>query len=76
MRRHKYNGMRFDIEFFQRNDQSGGKTIRRDSGQFANERDAEIYGLIKRPEVADGFRIWNNGVLWKTVSIRSEKHDT
>jgi hypothetical protein len=64
--------MRFDIEFFEHNSQSGGKTIRRNSGLFANEQDAETYGLVKRPEIADGFRIWKNGILRKTVSIKSE----
>ena len=65
--------MRFEIEFFLRSyDQPDGKTIRRNSGQFASENDVKTYGLLKRPPEADGFRIWKNGVLRKTVSIRSD----
>ena len=68
--------MRFEVEFFHRShDHPDGKTIRRNSGQFANEKDAESYGLMKRPEQADGFRIWKDGALCRTVSIRSERHD-
>jgi hypothetical protein len=37
--------MRFEIEFFLRShDQPDGKTIRRNSGQFAREKDVETYG--------------------------------
>jgi hypothetical protein len=69
-------GMRFEIEFFiETDDQSEGRTIRRNSGQFASERDVEIYGLTQRPEEADGFRILKDGVVRKTVSIESEKHE-
>jgi hypothetical protein len=65
--------LRFEIEFFLRShDQPDGKTIRRNSGQFASENDVETYGLLKRPPEADGFRIWKDGVLRKTVSIRSD----
>ena len=67
--------MRLEVEFFQcTQDRPDGMTIRRNSGQFASEKDAETYGLLKRPEQADGFRIWKEGVLRKTVSIRSESH--
>jgi len=54
--------------------QSGEKTIRRNSGQFANERDVKTWAPLKRPEEADGFRIWKDGAPHKTVSIRSEGH--
>jgi hypothetical protein len=68
--------MRFEFEFFHRSpDHTDGKNIRRNSGQFAGAKDAETYGLLKRPEQADGFRIWKDGALRKTVSIRSERHD-
>ena len=68
--------MRFDVEFFQHSHKHpNGKTVRRNSGQFASEKDAETYGFLKRPEQADGFRIWKDGALRKTVSIRSEEHD-
>jgi len=52
-----------------------GETIRRNSGQFASEKDVEIYGLTRRPENADGFRVWKDGIVRKTISIRSESHD-
>jgi hypothetical protein len=62
--------MRFDIEFFHRSEEHPeGKTVRRNSGQFASERDAETYGLIKLPEGANGFHIWTDGALRKTVRI-------
>jgi hypothetical protein len=68
--------MRFEIEFFRRDaDHPDGRTVRRNSGQFASEKDVEIYGFVKRPEDADGFRIWKDGALRKTVSIRSENGD-
>jgi hypothetical protein len=68
--------MLFQIEFFRRIEGvSYGQTIRRNSGQFASEKDAEIYGLTKRPEEADGFRILKDGVVRKTISIRSETHN-
>ena len=64
----------FQIEFFRcTNEEPQGRTIRRNSGQFASERDVEIYGLTARPEDADGFRILKDGVVRKTVSIRTEK---
>ena len=66
--------MLFQIEFFRcTNEESQGKTIRRNSGQFASERDAEIFGLTARPEAADGFRILKDGTVRKIVSIRTEK---
>ena len=62
----------FEVEFYQHSEaHPDGKTIRRNSGQFASERDAETYGLSRRPEQADGFRIWKDGTLRKTVSVRS-----
>ena len=69
--------MRFEIEFFHctKNDPDG-KPIRRNSGQFASEKDVEIYGITKRPENADGFRILKDGALRKTVLIRSETQNT
>lgn len=71
-----YQHMRFEIEFFRRSPhQPAGETLRRNSGQFASEKDVETYGLIKRPEDADGFRIWKDGTLRKIISIRSERHD-
>jgi len=67
-------GMLFQIEFFRcTNEEPQGKTIRRNSGQFASERDAEIYGFTARPEGADGFRILKDGAVRKTVSIRTEQ---
>jgi hypothetical protein len=70
-------GMRFQIEFIRyTQERPGGEVIRRNSGQFANEKDVEIYGLTRRPEDADGFRIVTDGAVRKTVSIRSETHDT
>ena len=66
--------MLFQIEFFRcTNQEPQGKTIRRNSGQFASERDAEIFGLTARPEAADGFRILKDGTVRKIVSIRTEK---
>lgn len=65
--------MLFEIEFFQRTkSEPDGKTVRRNQGQFASEKDVETYGLINRPEGADGFRILVNGAVRKTVSIQSE----
>lgn len=62
--------MRFQIEFFRRTEEGpGGVVVRRNSGQFASERDVEIYGLTQRPEDADGFRILKDGVIRKTVSL-------
>lgn len=62
--------MLFEIEFFQRTKHHpDGETLRRNSGQFASERDAETYGITRRPEEADGFRLWKDGALQKTVSI-------
>jgi hypothetical protein len=64
--------MRFQIEFFRRTEgEPDGEIIRRNSGQFASEKDVEIYGLTRRPEEADGFRILKDGVVRKTISIRS-----
>ena len=66
--------MRLQIDFFRHTEEEPGWIIvRRKSGQFASQRDAEIYGLTKRPEAADGFRILRGGVIQKTVSIRTEK---
>jgi len=66
--------MLFQIEFFRRTYQEPqGTTIRRNSGQFASERDVETYGLTAPPKDADGFRILKDGVVRKTVSIRTEK---
>ena len=74
MARHHCNRMLFQIEFFRRtNQEPQGKTIRRNSGQFASERDVEIYGLTAGPIDADGFRILKDGAVRKTVSIRTEK---
>jgi hypothetical protein len=66
--------MLFQIEFFRfTKDEPDGVTIRQNSGHFASERDAETYGLTRRPEDADGFRIVRDGAVRKTVSIRAEK---
>jgi hypothetical protein len=66
--------MLFQIEFFRcTNRKPQGETIRRNSGQFATERDAEIFGLTARPEHADGFRILKDGIVRKIVSIRTER---
>ena len=66
--------MLFQIEFFRcTNEEPQGKTIRRNSGQFASERDAEIYGFTARPEGADGFRILKDGAVRKTVSGKAPK---
>lgn len=62
--------MRFEIEFVRCAD---GKIVRRNTGQFANERDVEIYAISKRPDNADGFRILKDGLLLKTMSIQTEK---
>jgi hypothetical protein len=65
--------MLFQIEFFRRTKEAPeGETFRRHSGQFASERDAETYGLTRRPENADGFRILKDGTVRKTISIRTE----
>ena len=56
--------MRFEIEFFRcTNEEPHGKTTRRNSGQFASERDLEIYGLTARRDDADGFRILKDGTV-------------
>lgn len=69
-------GVLFEIEFFQRTkDHPGGETLRRNSGQFANERNAETYGITRRPKEADGFRLWKDGALLTTVSIGSRPND-
>jgi hypothetical protein len=68
--------MTFEIEFFLRGeDHPDGKTIRRNSGHFASEKDAEIYGLSRRPSEAQGFRIWKDGAVRKTISISSDTGD-
>jgi hypothetical protein len=68
--------MLFQIEFFRcTNEEPKGKTIRRNSGQFASERDVEIYGLTSRPEDADGFRILKDGIVRKMVSIQTKGPD-
>lgn len=65
--------MLLQIEFFRRsNENSDGEPLRRRSGQFANERGAETYGRMRRPESADGFRIQKDGMVRKTVLIRTE----
>jgi hypothetical protein len=62
--------MRFQIEFFRRTaEKPDGEVVRRNSGQFASEKDVEIYGVTQRPEDADGFRILRDGVVRRTVSI-------
>jgi hypothetical protein len=67
-------GMRFQVEFLHHsNEHADGIVIRRNSGQFAGERDVEIYAITRRPEDADGFRILRDGVVRKTVSIQTEK---
>ena len=68
--------MLFQIEFFRRTEtEPDGTILCRNSGQFASEKDAETYGLTRRPEAADGFRILKNGTVLRTVSIKSERHD-
>lgn len=65
--------MLFQIEFFRRVEgKPDGVIVRRNSGQFASEKDAEIYGVSQRPEDADGFRILRDGTVRKTVSITRE----
>jgi hypothetical protein len=65
--------MLFQIEFFRRTkEEPNGLVVRRNSGQCASERDAETYGLTRRPDDADGFRILKDGAVRKTVSIRTE----
>lgn len=66
--------MIFEIEFFRREKAAPGQgtLVRRNRGQFAGEKDAEIFALTNGPPEADGFRILYNGALRKTVSIRSE----
>ena len=65
--------MLFQIEFFGRTkEEPDGVVVRRNSGQFASEGDAETYGLTRRPDEADGFRISKDGTVRKTVSFRTE----
>lgn len=66
--------MLFQIEFFRfaTDDRRKEVTLRRNAGQFASERDVEIYGLAQRPEDADRFRILKDGAVCKTVSIKVE----
>ena len=65
--------MLFQIEFLRRTkDEPDGIVVRRNSGQFASERDAETYGLTRHPNDADAFRILKDGAVRKTVSIRTE----
>jgi hypothetical protein len=60
------SGMRFEIEFLQHsNEHPDGIVIRRNSGQFARERDVEIHAITGRPEDAEGFRILRDGVVRK-----------
>jgi hypothetical protein len=48
--------MRLEIEFFrQTSEEPGGTIVRRNTGQFASERDVEIYGLTMGPREANGF---------------------
>ena len=64
--------MLFQIEFFRyTQERPGEEVIRRNSGQFASEKDVEIYGRTRHPEGADGFRILQHGALRKTVPIRA-----
>jgi hypothetical protein len=66
--------MLLQIEFFRHTrDRPAGKILRRNSGQFAGARDAEIYGLTRGPEGAEGFRILKDGAVRKVVSIQTEK---
>jgi hypothetical protein len=68
--------MLFQIEFFRGpTDKPGDDIVRRNSGQFASEKDVEIYGRMKRPAEATGFRILKNGVVRKTIFIQSEAPD-
>jgi hypothetical protein len=61
--------MRFEIEFFRCTKEApDGRIIRRNTGQFASQRDV---ALTMRPDGADGFRILQNGTLRKTVSIQT-----
>jgi hypothetical protein len=66
--------MLFQIEFFQRTKENpDGAVVRRNSGQFASEKDVEIYAVIQRPEDADGFRILMDGAIRKTVSFTRDE---
>jgi hypothetical protein len=66
--------MRFQIEFFRyTGEKPDGVVVRRNSGQFASEKDVEIYGVTQRPEDADGFHILRDGVVRKTVSITRDR---
>ena len=63
--------MRFQIEFLRNTTKENGEEVivRRNSGQFASERDVEIYGLTRGPEGASGFRILKDGIVKKSVTI-------
>ena len=66
--------MLFQIEFFRRTEgKTDGLVVRRNSGQFASEKDAEIYGVTQRPEDADGFRILKDDTVRQTISITPER---
>ncbi len=69
-------GMTFEIEFFRRTKaHPAGKAVGRHKAEFANHEDAKAYGLINRPEEADGFRIYVDGAPKGEVSVRPEIHD-
>ncbi len=66
--------MRFQIEFFRHSEgKPEGVVVRRNSGQFASEKDVEIYGITERPDDADGFRILKDDAVRKTVLIKRER---
>jgi hypothetical protein len=68
--------MIFEIEFFRRTKaEPAGKTIERHQTDFASLKAAAEYGLINRPDAADGFRICCNDITKRTVSVRPGTHD-
>ena len=68
--------MLLEIEFFRRTSaEPAGKTVRRHVADFPSQKESESYGLSNRPDEADGFRIYDTGILRKTISVRPETHD-
>jgi hypothetical protein len=70
--------MLFEVEFLRFTEKAPeGELLRRVVGAFANLKAVEHTALIEasnaRP-MADGFRIYSEGMLSKTVVIRSMQH--
>jgi hypothetical protein len=66
------DGVLFRVEFIRITDDApDGVIVRINCGHFANERDAEACGALECPEGADAFRIVLDGIVKKTVIVRS-----